>query len=91
LGTPNKGELSFNFNASTVNGNILCTKDDTLALNVELVNSVLIVNVREIRTKRILQTVKCLANSQESLNKLKIIKKGVNQVSLFILKYNFET
>ncbi len=83
----NKAELTLSFNTTTSNGNILCTKDDTLAFNVELVDSNLIVNVREIRNKRVLQTLKCMSKSGEqfndnSLHKIKLIKKGVNQVKL---------
>lgn len=83
----NKAELSFLFNTSMSNGNIMCTKDDTLALNTELVNSVLAVRITDIRTRRVLQTANCRAKpgtrfNDNSMHKVHVIKKGVNQFQL---------
>jgi hypothetical protein len=79
-----KAELGFQFNTSMTNGNILCTKDDTLALNVELVNSILAVSITDIRTRRVLLTTNCRPKpatsfNDKSLHAFRMVKKGVNQ------------
>lgn len=79
-----KAELSFQFNTSMTNGNIMCTKDDTLALNVELVNSILAVSITDIRTRRVLLTTNCRPKpgthfNDKSLHSFKMVKKGTNQ------------
>ena len=80
-----KADLTVHFNTSISSGNIMCTKDDTLALNVELANSILKVSVRELRNKRILKTLSCSPKAgtqfnDNTMHKINIVKKGVNQV-----------
>ncbi len=63
----------------------MCTKDDILALNAELVDSILAVSITDIRTRRVLQTVNCrpkqpsIQFNDNSPHKVQIFKKGVNQ------------
>lgn len=83
-----RGELSFSFNTSKLEGNMLCTKDENVVLKAELKDSGIFLTVTDLRSKRLLKTASCKPNSESQFNdnklhKVTLSKENRNQVSQY--------
>ena len=82
-----QAELSFQFNVSRPDGNVMCTRDDNLYLKAELVNQNLIFYLNDVKSKRMLKSVACTPRPGVQFNdnkwhKVQLIKRNRGTVSI---------
>ena len=78
---PRQAELSFQFNSSKAEGNIMCTRDDKFYLKAELLNKNLVFSLNDGKTKKSLATVTCKPGSGGQFNdnkwhRVQLVKKS---------------
>jgi hypothetical protein len=83
-----QAELSFKFNTSRADaGTIMCTRDDQLAVKVELKDQKLLLSVYEAKSRRFLKAVTCQSArsgsfSDNKWHRVQLVKKSRGSISI---------
>lgn len=84
LPTARQAELSFQLQAKS-DGNIVCSRDDYLALRVDHKDRRLVLTISDVRSRRVLKTAECSASSgggEDKWQRVHLVKKSRGMVTM---------
>lgn len=83
-----QAELIFQFNPKS-DGNIVCSRDDSLALRVDFKDRKLLLTISDVRSKRVLKATECIlsgggggGSGEEKWHKVHLIKKSRGNIAM---------